>query len=90
MFADKACLGGILVKKKIQILGDEFWETPRYCKSHRSKQVAREKKDPLDANKGKIATKTSIGTAFSTKCVYLTSNVAFIAAKWAATFAQTP
>jgi len=79
MFADKAFLGEKLVKEKNQILGDEFSETTGYYKSHHSKHIVREKKDPLDANKGKTATKTSIGTAFSTKCVYLSWNIAFIA-----------
>lgn len=53
MFADKACLGGMVIKKKIQILGDEFSQTPGYYKSRHWKQVAREKKNPLDATKGK-------------------------------------
>lgn len=77
MFADKACLDSRLVKKIIQILDDEFSEPPGYYRSHHS-QVAR-KKDSLYANKGETARKTSIGTAFSTKCVSFTSNIAFIA-----------
>lgn len=76
MFADKACLDSMLVKKIIQILGDEFSEPPGYYRSYHSK-VAR-KKGSLNANKGETARKTSIGTAFSTKCVYFTSNIAFI------------
>lgn len=53
LFADKTCLGGLLIKKKIQILGDEFSQTPGYYKSRHWNQVAREKKNPLDATKGK-------------------------------------
>lgn len=46
MLADKACLGGKLVKKKIQILGDEFTETPGYYKPYHLKQVVKRKAGP--------------------------------------------
>lgn len=64
-------------EKKNQVLGDEFAKNLDCYKSHHSKQVAKEK-DNLEANKGKMATKTPIGTAFLTKCVYLTLKKAFI------------
>lgn len=77
VFSDNNYLVGML-RKKNQILGDEFAKNLDCYKSHHSKQVAREK-DLLEANKGKLATKTPIGTAFLTKCVYLTLKKAFIA-----------
>lgn len=74
-FSDKDYLSRMLIKKSNQILGDEFTKDLDCYKSYHLKQVAREK----EVNKEKMATKSPIGTAFSTKCVYLTLKKAFIA-----------